>query len=168
MAKIKKRVLSYIGLGANLDDPKAQILMARAQIAACESIIELAFSSLYQSAPMGPSDQPFYLNAVMAVETDLDAAQLLNVLQSVENELGRVRSGKRWGPRRIDLDLLLYGDQQINMPDLIVPHYGIKDREFVLYPLYEIAPDLLIPALGRLDELVSRCPRNGLEVISSV
>jgi 2-amino-4-hydroxy-6-hydroxymethyldihydropteridine diphosphokinase len=168
VAAIKHRVLSYVGLGANLDDPKAQLLEARARIAASDSIDEHAFSSLYQSSPMGPPDQPWYLNAVMAIQTDLSAFQLLQVLQAVENELGRVRSGERWGPRRIDLDLLLHGDQQIDMPDLIVPHYGIKDREFVLYPLYEIAPDLFIPGVGQLDELVARCPRNGLEVVSSV
>jgi len=156
-------VTAFIGLGSNLATPSQQINGARSAIAATAGIQELAFSSLYQSAPMGPKDQPDYVNAVMAIATDLSPLELLKTLQQIEHEHGRVRTGERWGPRTLDLDLLLYGDQQINLPDLIVPHIGIADREFVLYPLYEIAPDLNVPGKGSLSDLVANCPLRGLQ-----
>jgi len=156
-------VTAFIGLGSNLATPSQQINGARSAIAATAGIQELAFSSLYQSAPMGPKDQPDYVNAVMAIATELTPTELLHCLQGIENEHGRVRTAERWGPRTLDLDLLLYGDQQIHLPDLIVPHIGIADREFVLYPLYEIAPDLNVPGKGRLSDLVANCPLRGLQ-----
>ncbi len=156
-------VTAFIGLGSNLATPSQQINGARSAIAATAGIQELAFSSLYQSAPMGPKDQPDYVNAVMAIATELTPTALLHCLQGIENEHGRVRTGERWGPRTLDLDLLLYGDQQIHLPDLIVPHIGIADREFVLYPLYEIASDLNVPGKGRLSDLVANCPLRGLQ-----
>ncbi|MDP3391274.1 MAG: 2-amino-4-hydroxy-6-hydroxymethyldihydropteridine diphosphokinase [Methylococcaceae bacterium] len=156
-------VTAFIGLGSNLATPSQQINGARSAIAATAGIQELTFSSLYQSAPMGPKDQPDYVNAVMAIATELTPTALLHCLQGIENEHGRVRTGERWGPRTLDLDLLLYGDQQIHLPDLIVPHIGIADREFVLYPLYEIAPDLHVPGKGRLSDLVANCPLRGLQ-----
>jgi len=156
-------VTAFIGLGSNLATPSQQINGARSALAATAGIQELAFSSLYQSAPMGPKDQPDYVNAVMAIATELTPTALLHCLQGIENEHGRVRTGERWGPRTLDLDLLLYGDQQIHLPDLIVPHIGIVDREFVLYPLYEIAPDLNVPGKGSLSDLVANCPLRGLQ-----
>jgi len=157
---------AYIGLGGNLDDPKAQIVRARRAIADLPSVTEMGFSSLYRSAPMGPQNQPPYINAVMAVETDLTPFELLAALQIIETEQGRVRQGERWGPRTLDLDLLLYGRACIRTAVLTVPHYGLSQRPFVLYPLAEIAPaDLLIPGQGRLRTLLQACPREGLECL---
>ena len=110
---------------------------------------------------MGPQDQPDYVNAVMAVATDLSPIELLRALQVIENSHGRVR-GERWGSRTLDLDILLYGDQIIALPDLTVPHIGLTERAFVLYPLYEIAPQLIIPNKGRLVDLLKNCPLAGL------
>jgi 2-amino-4-hydroxy-6-hydroxymethyldihydropteridine diphosphokinase len=159
---------AYIGLGSNLENPAAQIKLARSAISRQESVIETGFSSLYRSLPMGPQDQPDYVNAVMRINTDLSAIELLRILQKIEKNQGRVRKGERWGARVLDLDLLLYADQQIELPDLIVPHLGLSDREFVIYPLQEIASkDLLIPGKGSLKQLVSQCPLNGLKKLDS-
>jgi 2-amino-4-hydroxy-6-hydroxymethyldihydropteridine diphosphokinase len=157
------KVTAFIGLGSNLATPSQQITDARTAIASTAGVQELAFSSLYQSAPMGPKDQPDYVNAVMAVTTELTPTALLQCLQRIENEHGRVRTGERWGPRTLDLDLLLFGCEQIQLPDLTVPHVGIADREFVLYPLVEIAPDLIVPGKGSLRDLVANCPLRGLQ-----
>ena len=114
---------------------------------------------------MGPKDQPDYVNAVMAIETSLAPLDLLDLLQSIESLEGRVRLGERWGPRTLDLDLLLYGEQVIQHPRLVVPHPGLAVREFVLHPLAEILPDLEVPGLGRIRELAEQCPDNGIEVM---
>jgi len=155
-------VIAYIGLGSNLSNPIAQINSARNVIKTSEKISEIAFSSLYSSLPMGPSDQPNYVNAVMAISTVLSPLDLLHHLQTIENNHGRVRA-ERWGARTLDLDLLLYGQQQISLPDLVVPHVGISQRAFVLYPLQEIASDLEIPFFGFVKDLVALCPADGLE-----
>jgi 2-amino-4-hydroxy-6-hydroxymethyldihydropteridine diphosphokinase len=144
-------VIAYIGLGSNLAKPVAQIRSARAAITAIAGVQELAFSSLYHSLPMGPQDQPDYVNAVMGVETDLLPMNLLHSLQNIENDQGRVRKGERWGARTLDLDVLIYGDQEIDLPDLTVPHKGLDERSFVLYPLFEIAPQLVVPGVHCLD-----------------
>jgi len=158
---------TYIGLGSNLGNPEEQIRLARIAIARQGDITEIDFSSLYASSPMGSQDQPDYVNAVMRVNTGLSAMELLVVLQKIENDQGRVRKGERWGARTLDLDLLLYADQQINLPDLIVPHSGLSERAFVLYPLQEIAPDdLIIPGKGGIKQLISQCPLDGLEKIA--
>lgn len=162
----KRPFVAYIGLGSNLEDPEQQVRAARSAIAGLTDVDELAFSSLYRSPPMGPQDQPDYINAVMAVATNLPAIGLLRCLQRIELDQGRVRKGLRWGARTLDLDLLLYAGQQINEPDLIVPHPGMAERAFVLYPLYEIAPDLMVPGKGRLADLVERCPLDGLQRLS--
>jgi len=154
-------VCAYIGLGSNLQNPAEQIQSARIAIAALAGIEERGFSSLYHSAPMGPQDQPDYVNAVMAVATDLPPIDLLRVLQAIENNSGRVRA-ERWGARTLDLDIVLYGDEVINLPDLIVPHVGLTERAFVLYPLHEIAPQLVIPNKGKLVDLLDNCPLAGL------
>ncbi|NOT83188.1 MAG: 2-amino-4-hydroxy-6-hydroxymethyldihydropteridine diphosphokinase [Methylococcaceae bacterium] len=156
-------VLAYIGLGSNLHHPDLQIQQARVAIAnRLAGVIEIAFSSLYTSPPMGPQDQPHYINAVMAIRTTLQPLDLLHQLQQIENIQGRIRQAQRWVARTLDLDLLLYGEQQIHLPELTVPHIGIGDRAFVLYPLQEIAPDLTIPNLGKLTDLIKHCPLNGL------
>lgn len=155
-------VLAYIGLGSNLQNPSEQIHNARLAINSLAHTKEQGFSSLYQSPPMGPQDQPDYINAVMAVETELSPLKLLRSLQSIENSSGRVRA-ERWGARTLDLDILLYGDQVIDVPDLTVPHIGITERAFVLYPLHEIAPQLLIPSKGKLVDLLASCPLASLK-----
>lgn len=156
----------YIGLGSNLAEPVSQLKSARLAISSLAQIEELAFSSFYHSPPMGPQDQPDYVNAVMAIATDLAALDLLRCLQKIELEQGRVRTGARWGARTLDLDLLLYGDQQINHPELCVPHIGIGERAFVLYPLQEIAPTLVLPTLGDINQLVANCPLAGLKKLA--
>ena len=155
-------VLAYIGLGSNLENPSQQIHAARADIVALSQVEERAFSSLYQSPPMGPTDQPDYVNAVMAITTALSPLALLHSLQAIENHHGRVRL-ERWGARTLDLDILLYGDEIIALPDLNIPHTGLAERAFVLYPLYEIAPRLIIPKLGRISDLSKTCPLAGLK-----
>lgn len=112
---------------------------------------------------MGPGDQPDYVNAIAAIDTALSAFALLDALQAIENSHGRTRSKQRWGPRTLDLDLLLFGDATIDDPRLKVPHPGISERAFVLHPLYEIAPDLTIPNLGPLTELLHKCPPQRLQ-----
>ncbi len=155
-------VLAYIGLGSNLANPVQQIESARLEIAGLRWVDEQAFSSLYASPPMGPQDQPDYVNAVMAVRTDLSAGDLLGQLQQIESRHDRVRT-VRWGARTLDLDVLLFGEQQIREANLIVPHVGIAERAFVLYPLLEIAgPELLVPGKGLLKDLIEHCPPAGL------
>jgi 2-amino-4-hydroxy-6-hydroxymethyldihydropteridine diphosphokinase len=160
-----RSVRAYIGLGGNLDQPAARIRRARAALSVLPNTREAAFSRLYRSAPMGPSDQPDYVNAVMALDTELEPLALLDHLQAIENVEGRVRLGERWGPRTLDLDLLLYGDDVIQHERLTVPHPGLHHREFVLYPLFDIAPELTIPGRGALRDWVAACPRRGLETM---
>jgi 2-amino-4-hydroxy-6-hydroxymethyldihydropteridine diphosphokinase len=156
---------AYIGLGSNLESPVAQIKSARMAILGLTGVNEKAFSNLYASAPMGPQDQPEYVNAVIAIDTDLPPLDLLYALQAIEKTHGRVRGSQRWGARTLDLDLLLYGDQKIDLPELTVPHPGIADRPFVLYLLLECAPDLVIPDKGKVSELLTKCPRAGLRLL---
>lgn len=158
-----EQVIAYIGLGSNLENPVEQIKSARAAIKAAKSTEELAFSGLYRSAPMGPQDQPDYINAVMEVKTSLAPHELLRCLQAIENSQGRVRSGERWGARTLDLDLLIYGDRQIQTADLTVPHPGIPNRAFVLYPLFELTSQLLVPGMGTIADLIAKCPSADLK-----
>ncbi|MCK5830283.1 MAG: 2-amino-4-hydroxy-6-hydroxymethyldihydropteridine diphosphokinase [Methylococcales bacterium] len=153
----------YIGLGSNLEHPIEQIKQARTAISDQANISEIKFSSLYRSPPMGPQDQPDYVNAVMSVSTSLTALEVLRVLQQIEKDFGRVRKGERWGARTLDLDLLLYADQQINVPDLMVPHIGLSERAFVMYPLAEIVPEyFVVPGKNTVKQLLDQCPLNGL------
>ena len=158
------KVVAYLGLGSNLQTPILQLQSARNAIQEMDAIEEISFSSLYRSPPMGPEDQPDYVNAVMGIYTTLEALSLLSAMQQIENEQGRVRS-QRWGARTLDIDILLYGDQQIHLVELTVPHIGIKERAFVLYPLFEIAPNLVIDN-QKLIDMVNTCPLNGLERIA--
>ena len=158
--------MAYIGLGSNLAAPVEQIKTARQAIAQQERVDEVVFSSLYGSPPMGPQDQPDYVNAEMSIRTELPAMDLLRKLQAIENEQGRIRE-ERWGARTLDLDLLLYGEQQINVTDLVVPHIGIAERAFVLYPLQEIVEQgFVIPGKGLLKDLLEQCPLDGLQRLS--
>ena len=145
---------AFIGIGSNLDDPGAQVRRAIAALGQMPGTRLLAQSSLYRSAPLGQVQQPDFINAVAKIETDLDVTTLFRELQAIENRLGRIRI-ERWGPRVIDLDLLVFGDRVIDEPDLQVPHPGMADRNFVLLPLREIAPDLDIPGLGTVADIAA-------------
>jgi len=148
-------LLAYIGLGSNLNDPKQQIKSAVIALNKSNNIKVTGLSSLYQSKPMDGSQQPDYINAVCRVETHLTALELLYVCQDIELQQHRVRE-KKWGARTIDLDIIIYGAQVIASKKLIVPHPGIIDRAFVLIPLHEIEPDLKVPVLGTLNELIDK------------
>lgn len=145
---------AYIGLGSNLSNPKDQVRQAVAHIATIKQSHIVAVSSLYLSKPMGPQDQDDYINAVLALETTLSAIELLDQLQAIENSAGRVRKENRWGARILDLDIILFGDDIIENSRLTVPHYGMTEREFVLYPLIEIAPELVLPSGQSLKSLL--------------
>ncbi|EKO3557434.1 2-amino-4-hydroxy-6-hydroxymethyldihydropteridine diphosphokinase [Vibrio metschnikovii] len=156
--------IAYIAVGSNLAKP---ILQAKQAIEALKQLPKsqfIAASSLYSSTPMGPQDQPEYINAVVVIDTQLSPLALLDCTQAIEQEQGRERKAERWGPRTLDLDILLYGDEIIDSPRLTVPHYGMKVREFVLYPLDEIAPDLSLPDGTKLSDLLSEVDRNGLSI----
>jgi 2-amino-4-hydroxy-6-hydroxymethyldihydropteridine diphosphokinase len=155
-------VVAYIGLGSNLSDPVMQLHRAVTALKGLDKSRVVDVSSFYRSRPMGPQDQPDYLNAVVCLETDLDPEALLDALQAIEQEQGRVRD-RHWGARTLDLDILLYGDEVIAGKRLTVPHAGLHEREFVIYPLYELAPDLVIPGQGPLANLFRQCDANGIE-----
>jgi 2-amino-4-hydroxy-6-hydroxymethyldihydropteridine diphosphokinase len=138
--------VAYIGLGSNLSEPIKQVQAAIDEIKKLEQSLVINVSSLYLSKPMGPQDQDDYINAVLALETMLAPIKLLDALQKIENKAGRVRKENRWGARILDLDIILFGNEIINSERLIVPHYGMKKREFVLLPLAEIAADLIVPS----------------------
>lgn len=153
----------YIGIGSNLDQPFDHVTQAIQDLKALPDSDYMATSALYRSAPMGPADQPDYINAVSFLQTRLAALDLLTELQAIEHAHGRIRDAQRWGPRSLDLDLLLYGEKIINDARLQVPHPGLHERSFVLYPLQDINPDLVIPAYGPLDSLIKQCPPIELE-----
>lgn len=156
----------FIGLGSNLDNPRAQLTQAIEALQQLPESVNPRVSSMYRSRPMGPQDQPDYVNAVMQLDTRLSPLELLDQLQSIEQQQGRVRGEVRWGPRTLDLDLLLYDQQVIDLPRLKIPHPGLHERSFVLYPLFEIAPALEIPGMGSLKSLLQHC-ENDLEVINN-
>ncbi len=141
--------VAYVGLGANLGDREAAIRAAAGRIGARR------LSSIRETEPWGYEAQPRFLNAVAEVETELEPRPFLDRLLAVERELGRVRAGPRYGPRTIDLDLLLYGDRVVDEPGLRVPHPRLHERRFVLEPLAELAPGLEIPGNGTISALLA-------------
>ncbi len=143
-----KPVIAYVGLGANLGDPRRQLQEALAKLAGAEEVEVLKVSTFYLTPPLGPPGQPWYVNAVAQVRTRLEPEELLRVLHRVEQDLGRVR-GERWGPRVIDLDLLLYDGLVMAGPELVLPHPEMHRRAFVLVPLAEIAADAWHPVLEK-------------------
>jgi 2-amino-4-hydroxy-6-hydroxymethyldihydropteridine diphosphokinase len=153
---------AYIGVGSNLDDPLEHVRRSIRELAQLAENTVVAHSRLYASPPMGPSDQPDYINAVVRVRTALEPLALLDQLQAIERAHGRVREGQRWGARTLDLDLLLYGLRFIDHERLVVPHPGLHERAFVLYPLQELAGDIEVPGRGWLSELIRHCPRGDL------
>lgn len=148
---------SFVGLGANLADPGRQLALAVGALAGSQGIRLVAVSPVYRSAPLGPGGQPDYLNAIVELDTSLAPLELLELLQAVEIRQGRQRR-ERWGPRTIDLDILLYGEQQIELPRLQVPHPQLTRRNFVLQPLCDLCgPDYVLPGGAVLGTLVARC-----------
>ncbi|MDR7120483.1 2-amino-4-hydroxy-6-hydroxymethyldihydropteridine diphosphokinase [Rheinheimera soli] len=154
--------LAYIGLGANLNQPVQQLERAVLALQHIKDTELVQVSGFYGSKPMGPQDQPDYVNAVALLSTRLSADDLLTRLQQIELEQGRQRKDERWGPRTLDLDILLFGDESIQTERLTVPHYGMKVREFVLYPLAELNLSLMLPDGTSLTELLATVPLNGL------
>lgn len=159
--------LAYIAFGSNLGDPVTKALSAIEVLQQTASLTVTACSSLYRSAPMGPQDQPDYINGVLAINTDLAPEALLDALQHIEQTHGRERKDERWGPRTLDLDILLYGQQEIATPRLTVPHYGMTQREFVIYPLLEIAPDICLPNGTAVSHFTAEVAKNGLEIVQA-
>ena len=145
----------YIALGSNLSDPQVQLMAALRAMNALPNTRVIAVSSFYQSQPLGPQDQPDYVNAVACLETNLAPLVLLDELQRIEHEQGRVRL-RRWGERTLDLDMLLYADHIIQSERLTVPHYDMHQREFVIIPLAEIAPHLSLPNGQSIQTLVQK------------
>ncbi|QBG35749.1 2-amino-4-hydroxy-6-hydroxymethyldihydropteridine diphosphokinase [Litorilituus sediminis] len=154
--------IAYIGLGSNLSEPAKQVQQAVAAISNIANSQIQSVSSVYLSKPMGPQDQDDYINAVLALETKLSAIELLDTLQSIENSAGRVRKENRWGARILDLDIILYGNEVIENERLTVPHYGMKEREFVLLPLAEITEDLYLPSGESVNSLAQGIATNGM------
>jgi 2-amino-4-hydroxy-6-hydroxymethyldihydropteridine diphosphokinase len=146
---------AYLGLGANLGPREATLLRAVDLLAASSGIEVLELSSLRETEPVGVTDQATFVNGALAVETTLSPHELLDTLLGVERELGRVREGERWGPRTIDLDLLVYADEVVDEPGLRVPHQRLHERRFALEPLAELEPELEIPGRGRVSELLA-------------
>lgn len=146
-------ITAYIGLGSNLSNPIEQLQKALNSIDALPSTQLLQSSSFYGSKPLGPQDQPDFVNAVCKIQTDLSAKELLHCLQKIELQQGRIKK-RHWGERLIDLDVLLFGDEVIFTEELTVPHSQIALRDFVLIPLVEIAPGLVIPKLGPIEALI--------------
>ncbi|EOT1172774.1 2-amino-4-hydroxy-6-hydroxymethyldihydropteridine diphosphokinase [Cronobacter dublinensis] len=148
--------LVYIALGSNLAEPLSQVNDALAALAQIPHSRIVATSPFYRTPPLGPQDQPDYLNAAVALETTLTAEALLDNTQRIELQQGRVRKAERWGPRTLDLDIMLFGDETINTERLTVPHYDMKNRAFMLLPLAQIAPALRFPDGERLADALER------------
>ena len=146
----------YIGLGSNLADPHAQMRAGLRALAALPGSHLLKQSRLYDTAPWGRTDQPAFVNAVAQLETTLTPHALLDALLALERVAGRERDGTRWGPRVLDLDVLVYGDAILDTPGLRIPHPHLHERSFVLVPLAEIAPHLFVPGLGDVQRLLAR------------
>ena len=137
--------VAYIAIGSNLASPLEQVNAAVQALGEIPQSRIVALSSFYRTPPLGPQDQPDYLNAAVVLETTLDAETLLDNTQRIELQQGRVRKAERWGPRTLDLDIMLFGHEVINTERLTVPHYDMKNRGFMLWPLFEVAPDLIFP-----------------------
>ena len=137
--------LAYIAIGSNLASPLEQVNAAVKALGEIPQSKIVAVSSFYRTPPLGPQDQPDYLNAAVILETELGPEELLDNTQRIELQQGRVRKAERWGPRTLDLDIMLFGHETINTERLTVPHYDMKNRGFMLWPLFEVAPDLIFP-----------------------
>nr|CAA6820743.1 MAG: 2-amino-4-hydroxy-6-hydroxymethyldihydropteridinepyrophosphokinase (EC [uncultured Thiotrichaceae bacterium] len=160
--------LCYIGIGSNLGDSVANVQSALKQLSIHNQLKLLSHSRLYSSKPHGPQNQPDYVNAVAAITTELTGIDLLHALFYIENNHGRERlPNQRWGPRTLDLDLLLYGNDVINEPDLKVPHPHMQERSFVTFPLAELNPELILPDGTHLQDCKSKLAGDDLFVLDS-
>lgn len=158
----RRWVPAYVGVGSNLDEPPAQVRAALEALARIPETRVLLCSAPWPNAPLGPEPQPDFLNAVAGLLTLLPPEQLLDALLAIERQQGRDRrSGVRWGPRRIDLDLLVYGNVVMATGTLVLPHPGIATRNFVLFPLLQIAPCLRVPGLGPVWRLAAALGQTG-------
>ena len=154
---------AYIGVGSNLDDPEMQVKRALRELARLPGCRLVASSPLYRTQPLGGVVQPAFVNAAAGLLTQSTPEDLLLALRRLERELGREPPREHWGPRVIDLDLLVMGREERATETLTLPHAGIAERDFVLYPLADIAPDLEIPRLGRVAVLRDRVANRGIE-----
>ena len=157
--------LTFIGLGSNLNQPETQIQKALEALNVIPLCSNLKCAPWYSSVALGPTGQPDYINTVASLETSLSALDLLHELQSIENQQGRQRD-IRWGARTLDLDLLLYDNTCLNTDELQLPHPEIQNRSFVLLPLYDLAPNTVLPSGERLETLVNNCDTSGLQLIN--
>ena len=157
-------VRSYIGVGSNLQNPSAQVREAITCISALPVTALVKQSALYESEPMGPPDQANYINAVVEIETTLSPLALLGKLNDIEEAFGRDRSVGHWGPRVIDLDILLYGQRELDLVRLRIPHPGLEQRAFVVLPLVEIAPQLVLPNGRELRQIAARFEPNSVKM----
>jgi 2-amino-4-hydroxy-6-hydroxymethyldihydropteridine diphosphokinase len=158
-----RRVEAWIGLGSNENDPELQVQRALLALAGLPETQLRCQSALYRTSPMGPADQPDYINAVASVATGLGPEERLVRLQALEVAAGRERCREvKWGPRPLDLDLLTYGAERISQPGLTVPHPGIAERNFVLLPLLSVAPGLEIPGRGSVRKLAAGVAHEGV------
>lgn len=158
---------AYVGLGSNLGQPVLQIRRGYEALAALPESRLVAESPLYKNDAVGPTPQPPFVNGVAEIETALSPHELLNALLETERAMGRMRDGSRWGPRTIDLDLLTYGDCEIDDENLTLPHPEMSRRRFVLLPLSDIAPCLVIPGCGPIDTLLAQAPPHPMRRCSS-
>ncbi|MDY6942699.1 MAG: 2-amino-4-hydroxy-6-hydroxymethyldihydropteridine diphosphokinase [Pseudomonadota bacterium] len=163
-AKRARAAQAFIGLGSNLDDPLKQVRQAVVELNALPDCCVVARSRFYRTEPVGPPGQPDYANAVVQLETEQSPGALLTALQQLEYARGRERGGERWGPRPLDMDILLYGPEVIATARLTVPHPRISERAFVLVPLAELAPDLVIPGHGTVRGIRNRVGDWGVRV----
>ena len=154
---------AYVALGSNLSGPRRQVEAAFEALAGLPHSRLVLRSSLWRSAPMGPQHQPAFVNAVAGLVTTSSPREFLDRLKELERSLGKVEPSLRWGPRAIDLDLLVFGDNKLEEPGLTLPHPGLHQRNFVLYPLSEIAADLWVPGLARVRRLRERVSAAGIE-----
>ncbi|NIF33137.1 2-amino-4-hydroxy-6-hydroxymethyldihydropteridine diphosphokinase [Enterobacter sp. Cy-643] len=154
--------LAYIALGSNQASPLEQVSSALDALAAIPESRMVATSSFYRTPPLGPQDQPDYLNAAVVLDTNLSAEALLDHTQRIELEHGRVRKAERWGPRTLDLDLMLFGDEVIHTERLTVPHYDMKNRAFMLVPLLEIAPECRFPDGQSIAAILASLSQEGI------
>jgi 2-amino-4-hydroxy-6-hydroxymethyldihydropteridine diphosphokinase len=145
---------AYVGLGANIGPREVTLLRAVDLLAEADGVDVVAVSQLRETEPVGVVDQPRFLNGAVEIETALEPRALLDLLLEIERELGRVRD-ERWGPRTVDLDLLVYGSESVDEPGLRVPHPRLHERRFALEPLAELAPGLVVPGLGRVSDAVA-------------
>ncbi|NNM59711.1 MAG: 2-amino-4-hydroxy-6-hydroxymethyldihydropteridine diphosphokinase [Legionellales bacterium] len=155
----------YISLGSNLDDPKQHVLSALQQLGLIPQTKLVSHSSLYNTPPMGGKQQPNYINAVAELQTDLSPSELFEEIIMLEKRHGRRREGARWDSRTLDLDILLYGLETVNLPTLIIPHPGITTRAFVLLPLLEIAPEVCLPSMEPLVNYLARVDKTGIFIL---